>query len=195
MNCGAWGGENPPDSAFCEGCGAKLGAVCPSWGAAASAGGRFCRKCGGAIGRADLKVAVGLLSSSLALAAFALALAGDVPHPLDGLSADEISTAVSVLRDEKKVDDDTRYPHILLDEPPKAAVLAWRKGEELPRRALMIVKQGPRTFEAIVDIGKRKLDSWSEKKGVQPSFLIEEILGVASILKKSPEGGGDEEGA
>jgi primary-amine oxidase len=132
-----------------------------------------------------MKLAVGLLSSSLALAAFALA--GDVPHPLDGLSADEISTAVSVLRDEKKVDDDTRYPHILLDEPPKAAVLAWKKGEELPRRALMIVKQGPRTFEAIVDIGKRKLDSWSEEKGVQPSFLIEEILGVASIVKKSPE--------
>jgi primary-amine oxidase len=92
-----------------------------------------------------------------------------------------------VLRDEKKVDDDTRYPHILLDEPPKVAVLAWKKGQELPRRALVIVKQGPRTFEAVVDIGKKKLDSWTEKKGVQPSFLIEEILGVASIVKKSPE--------
>jgi primary-amine oxidase len=134
---------------------------------------------------ARMKVVAGLLSFVFVLTA--VALGAEARHPLDGLSADEISTAVSVLRDERKVDDDTRYPHILLDEPPKAAVLAWKKGEELPRRALMIVKQGPRTFEAVVDIGKKRLDSWSEKKGVQPSILIEEFFGVADIVKKSPE--------
>jgi len=125
-----------------------------------------------------------LLFASLALASPASA---DSRHPLDGLTADEISTAVSVLRDDKKVDDGTRYPHILLEEPPKERLLAWKEGEALPRRALLIVKKGAQTFEAVVDVGAKKIDAWREKKGVQPSILMEEFFGVAEIVKKNPE--------
>ena len=123
----------------------------------------------------------------LPLALAGTVLAGEARHPLDALDAEEVSIAVSVLREAKKIDVDTRFPHILLDEPPKERVLAWRKGDTLPRRAFLVVKQGPKTFEAVVDVRKRKIDSWREMKGIQPSFLMKEILGVADIVKQSPE--------
>ncbi|MGH7858677.1 MAG: tyramine oxidase, partial [Candidatus Binatia bacterium] len=82
-----------------------------------------------------------------------------------------------------KVDDETRYPQILLDEPSKQRVLRWKKGDELSRRAFAIVKKGPKTFEAVVDLGEEKVTSWREREGVQPSFLVEEFLGVGDIVK------------
>jgi len=55
MNCTACGCENPGDSAFCEGCGAKLDAACPSCGAPVSPGAKFCRKCGAPTSMATAK--------------------------------------------------------------------------------------------------------------------------------------------
>jgi Cu2+-containing amine oxidase len=72
-----------------------------------------------------------LLLLSLAAGAFG---ADDAAHPLDPLGEDEISTVVSLLRDAGKVDDDTRYPQITLDEPPKGQVLAWKKTDDPPAR-------------------------------------------------------------
>ncbi|HVO24683.1 MAG TPA: adenylate/guanylate cyclase domain-containing protein [Candidatus Margulisiibacteriota bacterium] len=59
MNCRACGSDNPSDSAFCEGCGAKLEDLCPSCGVAVSPGARFCRKCG-----AELQGAKGVQKDS-----------------------------------------------------------------------------------------------------------------------------------
>ncbi len=121
----------------------------------------------------------------LALAAPALG-AGDDLHPLDPLTADEISTTVSVLAKAGKVDDATRFPHVLLAEPPKQAVLDWKLGDPVPRHALAIVKKGRETFEGLVDLREQKVDSWQARPGVQPSFLMEEFLGIADIVKHDP---------
>jgi len=112
--------------------------------------------------------------------------ADEIRHPLDPLTAEEISTVVSVLHQAGKVDDSARYPHILLAEPLKKAVLDWKPGDELPRRALAIVKKGRDTFEALVDLRGRKVESWEARPGVQASFLIEEFLGIADIVKQDP---------
>ncbi len=118
-----------------------------------------------------------------AVASQALA-AEDVRHPLDPLTVEEISLAVAVLRDAGKVDAATRYPHLLLAEPEKKAVLDCKPGDEIPRRALLIVKKGRETFEALVDLRAKKIDSWEARPGVQPSFLTEEFVGVADIVKR-----------
>jgi len=73
-----------------------------------------------------------LLFLAMAVPVFA---AEEIRHPLDPLTAEEISTAVSVLHDAEKVDDSARYPHVLLSEPPKKAVLDWKPGDAIPRRA------------------------------------------------------------
>ena len=106
-----------------------------------------------------------------------LLLAGTLPtfaqapkHPLDSLTAPEYWTSYEVLRNSSKVDAKTRYPLVQLNEPPKEEVLAWKPGQPMRRESKVVVKQGPQTFEANVDLVAKKLVSWEEVKGVQPNL-------------------------
>ena len=46
MNCPACGYEPPPDSTFCNACGARLERECPNCSASVPPGSRFCNRCG-----------------------------------------------------------------------------------------------------------------------------------------------------
>jgi primary-amine oxidase len=112
--------------------------------------------------------------------------AGDAAtHPLDPLSEAEINAVRTVLRADGKVDDDTRYPMVTLMEPPKAEVLAWKAGDPIPRHASAVVKKGPQTFEAVIDLTGGKVESWKQVEG-QPSILLEEFIGAGEIVKSNP---------
>lgn len=97
-----------------------------------------------------------------------------VRHPLDPLTAPEYEAVTKALQKGNYVDDDSRYPLITLDDPAKAEVLQRQPGDAIPRRAFVIVKNGPQTFEAVVDVTKEKVVSWKEVKGVQPGILLSE---------------------
>src|SRR5262245_5931459 len=56
-------------------------------------------------------------------------------HPLDPLSVSELSSAVKLLRDARKLGDSYRFVSCTLDEPAKADVLGHRAGRPFPRRA------------------------------------------------------------
>jgi primary-amine oxidase len=73
-------------------------------------------------------------------------------HPLDGLTGPEYWAVYDVLGASGKRDANTRYPMIQLKEPPKEEVLAWKSGLVKQREAFVVVKQGPQTFEAVVDV-------------------------------------------
>jgi primary-amine oxidase len=94
-----------------------------------------------------------------------------------------------VLQASKRVDAQTRYARVQLKETPKDEVLAWKPGQALRREAFLVVKQGPQTFEAIVDVSAKQLVSWKEIKGVQPSFggAEEEEDGIDTALKENPD--------
>jgi primary-amine oxidase len=104
--------------------------------------------------------------------------ADPVPHPLDPLTAEEYARAVELLRTAGHVDDASRFSNLDLRDPDKASVLAWRPGDSFGRAAFAVVKQGPRTFEAVVDLSNAAVESWTEIPGVQPSLLLEEFVGV-----------------
>lgn len=108
-------------------------------------------------------------------------------HPLDALSADEITHAVTLLRERGHADEHTRYPLINLLEPPKDVVLAWKPGEPLDRRAFLVVKKGIRTYEAVVDLTARTVDLWEPVEGVQPSILGEEWAAAQELIFANPE--------
>ena len=78
-------------------------------------------------------------------------------HPLDPLAAEEYTAAVSTLKEAAYTDLKSRYPLITLEEPPKDDVLKCTPGDETSRRAFVIVKKGPETFEAVVDVSTRKV--------------------------------------
>ena len=57
-------------------------------------------------------------------------------HPMDGLTADEISAAVDVLRSAGKFGDAARVVSMTIDENAKDEVRAWRSGQPFARRAV-----------------------------------------------------------
>jgi len=125
----------------------------------------------GRSGIALLFVAV-VLGSALVLVSCGTGSATQiVGHPMDPLGTEEVSAVVKALIDEDLVDDSAFYPLITLEEPTKEDVLAWGPGDPVPRLAFAIVKQGPQTFEAIVDTIAVKVVSWEEIEDVQPGLL------------------------
>jgi len=108
-------------------------------------------------------------------------------HPLDGLTATEYWAIFDAMKASGHVDAKTRYPLMQLREPPKAEVLQWKPGQPFRREALVIVKEGSQTFEAVVDLTARKLIAWNEIKGVQPNIMDEEGLGLNEKILENAE--------
>src|SRR5690348_9101419 len=107
-------------------------------------------------------------------------------HPLDPLSPAEIRTAVAVLRDQGLIDAATRFPLIDLDEPDKAAVMAWEPGRNESRKAFVSARRDRTVYEGVVDLAARKVDSWQAMPGVQAGFLVEEWEAARRITLADP---------
>jgi primary-amine oxidase len=126
-------------------------------------------------------------SSLLSLASVACCLfIGGAPaltHPLDALTPDEINRTVQVLREAKLADRNARFSIVRLHEPAKADVLAWRPGVALHRLSFFNLRQAHRLYQGEVDLTAGKVVAWTEVKDRQASFLLEEILGAADIVK------------
>jgi primary-amine oxidase len=107
-------------------------------------------------------------------------------HPLDPLSADEISATVAVLRSAHKITEQSRFPMLVLQEPTKTAVA---RGERVPRQAFVMVyeRKAQQNFEAVVDISDRRLISWSEVKGVQAPLMIEDMVETEQLVEADAE--------
>ena len=69
---------------------------------------------------------------ALALLAPMRAMAADYPtHPLDPLSREEITATVDILKASGKTTDASRYATVMLREPAKSEVLAFKPGSTL----------------------------------------------------------------
>ncbi|MEP7217933.1 MAG: primary-amine oxidase [Bacteroidota bacterium] len=109
-------------------------------------------------------------------------------HPLDPLSADEITSTTRIIRASPGFPADALFSTIVLHEPPKESVLAFRAGMPFERRAFAIVMDRPnnRTYEGIVDLRAGQLLSWKEIPGVQPQVFVVEYNTVPAIVKADP---------
>jgi primary-amine oxidase len=108
------------------------------------------------------------------------------PHPLDPLSAAEITRAVEVIRASEQIRKTTFFPLIVRNEPPKSVVSNHQPGDPFPREAFVVLLDRPagRTFEAVVDLRAKKLLSFDERPGVQPPVLVEEYTSAAQIVRR-----------
>ena len=122
--------------------------------------------------RRNSRERVGFLGAAILL--WTSVASGAAPHPLDALDATEYEAAVTVLTDSGRVPDESLYQSITLREPAKDLVRAWKPGEPMTRAAFAVIKDGPRTYEAIVDLDAKKVLDWREVHGVQPGILLDE---------------------
>jgi primary-amine oxidase len=102
-------------------------------------------------------------------------------HPLDPLSSKEIAAAVAVLRNAGDIDAATRFALIDLDEPRKADVLAWKPGQPFARKAFVVARRDRTVYEAVVDLGSRRVERWQAIPNTESAILDEEIKSARRI--------------
>jgi primary-amine oxidase len=107
-------------------------------------------------------------------------------HPLDALTTDEYWAVHDALQENGRLTDKTLVSSLLLHEPAKDKVLAWKPGEVIPREADMILEEGGKTIEARVDIVARKIEFWKEVPGVQAPITASELDNMSDVLKRDP---------
>jgi primary-amine oxidase len=109
-------------------------------------------------------------------------------HPLDPLTADEISQAVAIVRKTRGVADDTLFVRVALHEPPKDVVLTFRDGGPIDRQAFLLLRdrRARATFEAVVSLGPGIVVSWREVPGVQPPITFEEFFACEKLVRSHP---------
>ena len=110
-------------------------------------------------------------------------------HPLDMLTADEITRAVEVLRATGRVGDDALFAHVLLREPTKDELARWKSGDPIDRevRAQIVPGPGLTLVEAVVSITRGEVREWHEVEGRRPALLLTEALYAIVTTKEHPE--------
>ena len=92
-------------------------------------------------------------------------------HPLDALTPDEITLAVKLLNGSGAADDGTVYPAMTLKPASKDATRAWKTGTPFTRTAFVILRRNLVTYEAVVDLTKKKVVSTVPKPSAQPMIM------------------------
>lgn len=108
--------------------------------------------------------------------------------PLDPLTADEINQVMAVLRGEHRISDAALVPQMKLQEPDKAFVLSWSRGQSRNRKAYVVTRENGISFEGVVDLEKNRTDSWRQLAATeQPPLALPEQLPAGAIVLADPE--------
>ena len=107
-------------------------------------------------------------------------------NTLDPLSAEEVRTAVRVVREQGSIGAGARFVSVNLVEPDRRT--ANNNGFGAHRCALVIVLDvaARRVVEAVVSLPEERLSSLIERKGVQPGIIPEEFVLCEKAAKADP---------
>ncbi|MFO0108785.1 MAG: tyramine oxidase, partial [bacterium] len=108
-----------------------------------------------------------------------------IPHPLNALTEQEINTAVTIVKEKKKLSETAIFPIIALQEPDKKAVLNFTSGKSFIRQVFLQVyeREINKTFTAIVNLNTKNLTSWQEIPHGQPAILNPDYAIANEVVK------------
>jgi primary-amine oxidase len=109
-----------------------------------------------------------------------------VQHPLQELTSQEYWTVREVLQASGKIDPDTSVMSVLLREPAKEKVLAWKAGDPFTREADIILMRKGVVTEVGIDLTEHKVESWKEVKSVQAPIFVSELFALGELAKNDP---------
>ncbi|AFZ28149.1 Cu2+-containing amine oxidase [Cylindrospermum stagnale PCC 7417] len=134
-------------------------------------------------------VIIVFISISLGLMAILSAQQPIISHPLTSLTEAEISTAVSVLKQEKTLSETAAFPIIALQEPDKNEVIAFTPGKPFTRQVFLVVyeRSQNKTFEGIVDLKTKTLHSWKQIPNAQPALFPLDYKLAEEVVKSHPQ--------
>lgn len=109
-----------------------------------------------------------------------------VSHPLDPLSAQEIATAVQVLRGSGVLHPSTRFISLTLHEPSREFVRAFQPGQAFPREVEAILTSEGKTYESLVDVVGKRVVAFRQVPGIQAPIPFEEAIECEECVKAYP---------
>ena len=112
-------------------------------------------------------------------------------HPLDPLSAAEISRAAAIVRRDRGVGDGWRFASIELKEPAKADLPGLESGETAGREALVVCwnRADGQAYRAVVSLAGDAGDAvtaWQHLPGQQPNMTVDEWHECDAMLRALP---------
>ncbi|MBA2555197.1 MAG: hypothetical protein H0V10_16210, partial [Geodermatophilaceae bacterium] len=110
-------------------------------------------------------------------------------HPLEPLTAEEVSRVGALLRADRDLGPSVRFVSIALHEPPKRQVLDFSPDLELPDREAFVIlydRAHQQTVESVVSLSSSTVTSWQVVEGVQPSVMLEEFFSTEKIVRADP---------
>jgi primary-amine oxidase len=110
-------------------------------------------------------------------------------HPLDPLSAEEISATVAIV---KKEWPDVHFNAVTLQEPRKANMQKWLADPEtIPRphriADVVAIGQGSKVFDGLVDLKENRIIKWELTENVQPMITMEDLQIVETVVRRDPK--------
>ncbi|BAZ11982.1 copper amine oxidase [Calothrix sp. NIES-4071] len=125
---------------------------------------------------------------SIGFMEFTSAAQQPINHPLSLLTEAEIKTAVSVVKNDKKLAKTAAFPVIALQEPDKNEVLKFTSGSTFQRQAFLVVyeQKENKTYEAVVDLKNKTLSDWKQIPDVQPAMFLPEYEFAAQLVRADP---------
>ena len=111
-----------------------------------------------------------------------------VRHPLEPLTADEITAAADIVRADGRLPEGALFVRISLHEPPKDLVLGLEDGDPVNRAAFLVIRdrRARTTIEAIVSITEGRVTSWEVVPRAQPSITFDEFLAADQAVREDP---------
>ncbi|MGC2404556.1 MAG: hypothetical protein WA510_32495, partial [Acidobacteriaceae bacterium] len=108
-----------------------------------------------------------------------------VRHPLDPLSAEEITEVTRILQDHFKWGEDLRVETIDIHEPAKDVIRNFSAGNPPPRIARFhVYRRGVMgVWDGLADLGSGKVNSATFLEKARPMIAIKEILLIEETLK------------
>ncbi len=110
-------------------------------------------------------------------------------HPLEPLTAEEITTVVRILREGKQLGKTVRFVSVVLKEPKNEYVRTFSSNGELSREAIIVLFDNGtnKCFEAVVSLKEERITSWKHIPGVQPTMTADEQIECEKAVLESAE--------
>ena len=111
-----------------------------------------------------------------------------VAHPLDPLRVDEINKAASIVKEKAGLGDHLLFETIVLSEPSKEDVLAFKLGTEISREAFVVVLNYKKeeVYELDISLKTENILRCEHIPGVQPAFIFEDFEEWESKMTHDP---------
>src|SRR5581483_12490332 len=111
-----------------------------------------------------------------------------IQHPLDPLTADEITQTTNILHASGHISPQMRRMPYSLHEPAKAFILSFQPGQSWPRDVDVVIRDHERhlTVEAVVSLRDGAIRAWRERGDVQPALTYPEVFAAQEAILADP---------